>query len=283
MSTQHPTAPEPSQKRVGRTGWAIIVRFGLFTLALSLGLSFLVLPWLRLSWWMAFRRCVSIAAAISLWLSIKHYQGRTLRSYGFSNFGVGKRQFLFGLLLGLGALVFLLLVGVACGVYRFEVTLDHIRLWRTVIGFIPAVVLIGILEELVFRGILLQPLLDMSRPVAIIISSILYALVHVKTGLWTPSIWLELGGLFLLGVILALSYVLTNQLYLAVGLHAALAYGARVNKLIVKISDQSLTWLVGTSRLVNGLMSWMMLLGILGIVVWWARMTCRGGVRYEQS
>ncbi len=266
-----------------RTAWGAIVRFGLSTIVISLALSVLALPWFRLSWWMMFRRCVSIAAAISLWLSIKRHEGRTLRSYGFLDFKVGKRQFLFGLLLGLGALVFLLLVGVACGTYRFEVTLDHVRLWKTVIGFIPAVVLIGILEELVFRGILLQHLLRISRPGAVIMSSVLYALVHVKTGLWTTSIWLELGGLFLLGVVLALSYVLTNQLYLAVGLHAALAYGVRVNKLLVKISDQSSTWLVGTSRLVNGLMSWMMLLGILGIIVWWARMTCRGGVRYEQS
>ena len=88
---------------------------------------------------------------------------------------------------------------------------------------------------------------------------------------------LQLGGLFLLGEVLSLSYLRTGQLYLPMGLHAVLAYGVRVNKLLIEFTDLSLSWLVGTSRLVNGLASWVMLLGIGGIVFWRGRFSNEGG------
>jgi hypothetical protein len=88
--------------------------------------------------------------------------------------------------------------------------------------------------------------------------------------------WLELGGLFLLGNLLAFTFLWTRQLYLAVGLHAALAYAARVNKLVVSFPDQSIAWLVGTSRLINGIVSWVVLFALGGIIFWWVRASRRG-------
>jgi hypothetical protein len=90
---------------------------------------------------------------------------------------------------------------------------------------------------------------------------------------------MELAGLFFLGFVLAFSYLRTQQLYVAVGLHASLAYGARVNKLLVTVSDPSLAWLTGTSRLVNGLLGWAVLAGIGGIIARWARPPHEGGSR----
>jgi membrane protease YdiL (CAAX protease family) len=252
-------------------------------LLIGLALSLLIMPWVALSWWSIVRRCVSIAAALSLWLSIKRFERRSFRSYGLSVHGGGKRQFFFGLLLGLGTLGFMLGLGLVSGACRIDLTPDRLKLWRTVIGFIPAAVLVSFLEELVFRGFILQHLLACSKPLAVISSSTLYALVHLKTPTWTLATYLELGGLFLLGCVLALSYLRTRQLYLAIGLHAALAYGARVNKLLIEFLDPSISWLVGTSRLVNGLMSWVALLGVGGIVVWWARSSNGGGVHYGNA
>ena len=68
-------------------------------------------------------------------------------------------------------------------------------------------------------------------------------------------------------MVLALSYLRTKQLYFAVGLHAVLAYGARINKLLIQFSNPTLAWLVGTNRLVNGLEGWLALVG-LGLWVW---------------
>jgi len=171
-------------------------------------------------------------------------------------------------------------IGMATGASRIDVTPDRVRLWKTVLAFIPAAGLVSVLEELVFRGFILQHLLVFSRPAAISISSALYAIVHLKMTTFTLSTWLELGGLFLLGSVLALSYLVTNQLSLAIGLHAVLAYGARVNKLVIQFTDSSMAWFFGSSRLVNGLMSWLLLLGIGGFIVWWK---CHGaGRRCEQ-
>ena len=180
-------------------------------------------------------------------------------------------------MLGLGTLGLMLGIGLATGICTVDITPDHARLWRTVLGFIPAALIVGLLEELVFRGFLLQHLAVCSTSFAVIVSSALYAVIHIKATVFNSAIWLELGGLFLLGVVLAVSVLLTGQLYLAIGLHAALAYGARVNKLIIHFSDQSLSWLVGTSRLVNGLLGWAVLLGLGAIIIWWVKATNQGG------
>jgi len=224
-----------------------------------------------------FRRCVSIGAALSLWLFITKLERRPLRAYGLPPFREGKRHLRFGLLLGLGALAAMFGLGILSGVCSLAITPDASRLWRTTIGFLPIAFLVGILEELVFRGFILQHVATCSKMVAMATSSALYALVHVKTLLFDVSMWLELGGLFLLGTVLALSVLLTQQLYLAIGLHAALAYGARVNKLFVEFSNPSLSWLVGTNRLVNGLAGWTVLLVLGGIIVWWANRSPNAG------
>ena len=260
-------------------GW--VLRFGAWTFLISAALSVVALPWLDLSWWTVFRRCVSIGAAVSLWLCAR-LERRSLRSYGLSSVRAGKADLLFGLLLGLGTLGLMGALGLVSGAYRIDVTPDRLKLWRTVIGFLPAAALVGVLEELVFRGVILQHLLAFSKPVAVAASSALYAVVHLKTTTLTLATWLELGGLFLLGSVLALSYLVTHQLYLAIGLHSALAYGARVNKLVIGIPETPLSWLVGTSRLVNGLAGWLAVLGLGGIIVWWAR-RLHGGVCDEAT
>lgn len=258
--------------RARRSALWSVVRFGLCVFLLSLTASLLVSPWCDLPWWKVFRRCVSVGAAVGLWLCITKFEQRSVQSYGLSADGRGRSQLLLGILLGLVGLGVMLGMGMASGAYRIDVTPDRVRLWRTALGFLPAAAIVSVLEELVFRGFILQHLVAFSRPVAVALSSAAYAIVHLKTTpLFTLGTWLELGGLFLLGSVLALSYLVTNRLSLAIGLHAVLAYGARVNKLVIQFADPSMAWLFGTSRLVNGLMNWLLLLGIGGFIVWWAR------------
>ena len=264
-------------------GVASVVGFGLCVAILALLFSLIAKPWVDLSLWRVFRRCVSIASALSLWIFIRKLERRSFRSYGFAAPRAGKRQLLFGVLLGLGALVLLVGVWSALGAWRVKITPNLPKLWVTVVGFLPIAVLVGVLEELVFRGFILQHLLGGSRVFAVIASSALYAVVHLKAATLNLAVWLELGGLFLLGGLLALSYLLTRQLYLAVGLHAMLAYGARVNKLLIEFTNPSIAWLVGTSRLVNGVASWVILLGISGIMAWGVRGAHEGGVHHGNA
>ena len=124
----------------------------------------------------------------------------------------------------------------------------------------------------------MRHLIPYSKPVACIASSLLYALVHLKsTAEFGYLSWLELGGLFLLGSVLSITYLATQQLSLALGLHTIFAYAARVNKLILEFPHSSVYWLLGTGRMVNGLMSWVALLGIGVIVVSLTRSSQGGG------
>ena len=246
---------------------------------LSLLFSLLALPWVDLSWWRIFRRCVSIAAAITLWWRIKIAEHRSYRSYGLVSYREGKRHLRFGLLLGITTLAVMATVGLATHVCSVAISPDQSKLWRTAAGFLPVAGLVGLLEELVFRGYILRHLLVFSKPLAVIGSSAAYALVDLKSPEFSWMTGMELIGLFLLGVVLALSCLETGQLFLAVGLHASRAYGARVNKVFFVFHD-SANWLAGTSRLVNGVASWVALLAIAWIIAKWARGSARGGVQH---
>lgn len=275
----------PLQAREGSrwTGIRLLAQFGLCVLLLSGLLSLAIVPLVKLLWVQALRRCVSVAAVISLWLFIAQIQHRSLRSYGLSLDREGRRQVAVGLLLGCAALAIMLGIGLASGACRIDITPDTARLWCTVLGFLPAMLLVGLIEELVFRGFILQNLLAASRPFAMLVSSALYAVVHLKLTTLTLETWLELGGLFLLGGFLAACYVLTGRLSLAIGIHAVLAYGARVNKLFLQFTNPDLSWLVGTSRLINGLASWVALLVVGAMIVGWVKLSQQGGGRHERA
>ncbi|MBI2173574.1 MAG: CPBP family intramembrane metalloprotease [Candidatus Omnitrophica bacterium] len=247
------------------------MRFGILTFLISFILSLLGLLIVDLSWWRIFRRCVSISAALSLWYCIKHQERRTFRSFGLDFSAQGKQEFFFGLLLGLSGLAVMFFFGLSSDIYQIDVTENRQRLWRILTSFVPAALLVSVLEELVFRGMILQKLLPYSRSAAVLVSSVLYAAVHVKASLNEPLAWLELGGLTVLGVVLCISTLMTGRLTLAIGLHSILAYGARVNKLLISFPDPMFAWLVGTSRLTNGIINWVVLMVLGAIIVWWVR------------
>ena len=263
-------------------GLTHLVGFGLSVFLISAVLAFLAAPWVHLSWWPVFRRCVSISAAISLWLFMRKIERRSFQSYGFSVFREGKRQLVFGVLLVFSTLALMWGIGLASGAYRLEVTDDRMRLWVTLLGFLPAAALVSVLEELVFRGFILRHFIAHSKALAVIASSALYAIVHVKTSAVDGGLLRELIGLFLLGNVLSVRCLLTAQLYLSVGLHLAFAYGARINKLLIEFPHSSLAWLTGTSRLINGVATWVALAGVAGLMVWWVRSSPHRGGAHEQ-
>ena len=213
-------------------------------------------------WWNFFRRSASIAALTMLLTFMRHVDRRPVRSLGLGPWSDGRRQLLLGLGIGLLATILLGLVYLKVDVLHFYRHPNTIKVVSTLIGALPAMVLVAVLEELVFRGYVLQHLLPLSRVVAIGGSSIAYALVHLRTQLIWPSGAFELTGLFILGAVLALTVLWTKQLYIAIGLHASLAYAARVNKMVVAFAGSAPQWLVGTSRLVNGIAAWIVLLVI---------------------
>jgi membrane protease YdiL (CAAX protease family) len=243
-----------------------LVVFGLSIAASSWLISGIVRQWIQLPWWTVFRRCVSVAAALILWVFMRRIHGQSVRSLGLGTFRQGKRQLIQGALLGFGAVLLVGAVYLTTQICRVAIHPDAWRVARTLIGFAPAAGLVAVLEELIFRGYVLQQLLACSKWLALTGSSAAYALVHLRPNPVWPSSAFELTGLFILGWVLAHSVLHTRQLYLAIGLHASLAYCARVNKLLVEFTTPSLQWLCGTNRLVNGVVAWFVLI-VVGRIV----------------
>lgn len=247
-----------------------LVWFAVGIVVIGLLLSGVAKLWVDLSWWKVFRRCASIAAVVMLWLLLKVFR-QPLRSFGLSRWGQGRRQLTQGFLLGWGVVLAMLGLYLATGVCRIAVDPDRQHVWLTLLGFLPAAGLVAVLEEVVFRGYVLQHLLVFSRWLAVMASSAAYALVHMRPNPLWPKSAFELTGLFILGLVLSVSYLKTRQLYLAIGLHAGLAYWARVNKLVIQFPGPSLHWLVGSNQLVNGVVAWLALMGIGWIIARHAR------------
>ena len=240
-----------------------LLAFTASIILVGLALSAVAKIWVPLSWWVIFRRCVSIAASLSLVFFLWRVHHQSIRSLGLGSWrSIGKRQLIQGVLLGCGTIALMASLYLGSGICHIGIHPDTTRVWLTLIAFIPAAGLIGLLEELIFRGYILQQLLACSRWLAITGSSAAYAVVHLRAVPVWPQSGFDLIGLFLLGVVLAIGTLKTKPLYLAIGLHASLAYWARMNKLLVTFPEPALQWLVGTNRLVNGLIAWVVLLGL---------------------
>ena len=83
---------------------------------------------------------------------------------------------------------------------------------------LAAVVMAPIAEELLFRGLLHRGLRQrMRRPSALVLSSVLFAVVHVDVAASQP---LALVGLTFVGVVLALAHERTGSLLVPVVIHA---------------------------------------------------------------
>ena len=265
-SMEHPTVKTSCWTAYGR-----LLAFAAAILVVSTAFGAIAWPVCRmmkwdLSWWAVIRRCVSVASLVVLWMTLRFVHRRSFSSLGFGPWRTGKTQLVQGLAWGSSALVLIAIAYLLTGIWRIELYADRARMLRAVVGFLPAVGLVAVLEESIFRGYLLQQLHAYSTTVAVTLSSAAYALVHLRPPALRLDAWSELVGLFLLGVVLSIAYLRTRQLYLPVGLHAVLAYGAQVNKKLVVFADGVPSWLVGTSRLVNGVVTWLAL-AALGYVV----------------
>ncbi len=117
----------------------------------------------------------------------------------------------------LGGALAVMLVLMADRLILFTTTLHHARgsgfPWPELASvFLPAV----IHEELVFRGYPLQKLRTLSRPLAITVTSIVFAAMHgANDGLTVMA----LTNLLLAGVLLALAYERYERLWFPIGIH----------------------------------------------------------------
>jgi uncharacterized protein len=124
-------------------------------------------------------------------------------------------RFIIGLIVG--ALMIMLAVGAMVGLGVASIVRGHQFVFSS--STIVPVVVVPVLEELIFRGIIFRIIEEVwGTTMALIASAILFGLAHLlnenSTLLAASCITIELG------VLLALAYVATRSLWLPIGIHA---------------------------------------------------------------
>jgi membrane protease YdiL (CAAX protease family) len=140
----------------------------------------------------------------------------------------------------------------------------------TVLPISLLAMLIGFVEELVFRGLVLTELADnYSDGLAAILSSLIFAGLHL---IWdVPGTLPQLGGLWLMGVVLVLSRWLDNgSLGLAWGLHAGWVAGLAAIDIMQALKPTGMVplWLTGLKGQPLAGVAGVSLMGVMAIASW---------------
>jgi membrane protease YdiL (CAAX protease family) len=114
---------------------------------------------------------------------------------------------------GAGLLLAVLAVLAACGAYRLTGSGE----WSVLVKPAAEMVLVALVEEIVFRGVLFRILEEARGTVfAFVLSSLLFALAHLPNDAITP---LAIANTATAGAMFCAAYMATRRLWLAIGLH----------------------------------------------------------------
>ena len=151
---------------------------------------------------------------------------------------------------------------------------------------IGAAVLVALLEEAVFRGVVFGSLKKHTTlPVAVGITSGIYALVHFfeRTRhegevVWSSGLALlpkMMGGfgewdmiipgffsLTVAGIILAMAVRTTGNLYFSIGLHAGWIFWLKTYKFFTRPVGENHAWFWGSGKLIDGWIAFLVLVGV---------------------
>jgi membrane protease YdiL (CAAX protease family) len=196
-----------------------------------------------------------------------------------------------GLLLGFGSLAALAALSLFAGVRRLDTDHSSAAFMRHLFNTSLTATVVATLEELVFRGALFGALRKAHRwTTALVISSVLYALVHffeqpepLAQVNWASGLVLlpkmasgffdlhtVVPGFFnltLAGIILGLAYQRSGSLYFSIGLHAGWIFWVKSYAFLTNPTTVSNPWFWGSRKLIDG---WLALF-VLGVTLLLAR------------
>jgi membrane protease YdiL (CAAX protease family) len=268
--------------------------------AIALAVGTLRFPFPRI-----FDRTLMVTLFASLLLFARRLKLVALLRQGFNNLKSGVGQALAGLAAASAAIALLLTLALVAGV-----NIQASTIVSAALRYFPAAVVIGVVEEGFFRAFVLGGIEDDLGPfAALIVSSTLYALVHVMRSparfyltRFEPAAGAEnvaecvermthseigpsLLGLFLLGLVLGEAFILTRRAYLSVGLHIGFVVSAKTWRQAV--SGPVPRWLAGPGSvpLVAAPAAWATSAIMLIVLAFWLertpdssrkRIACRG-------
>jgi uncharacterized protein len=228
------------------------------------------------------------AALLGLWPLLRSCRMLHWRDLGLKIGSRSTAEVAFGFLLGFGSLACVALLAILLGGRSFNATHSSAQIMGHVFSAALAAIIVAILEELLFRGALFGILRKvLSWPVALVLSSAVYALAHFiqKADAPGPVNWLSglallpkmfQGGppflpmaltLFVAGAILALAYQQTGTLFFSMGLHAGWIFWLKTYGFLTINAPGASPSIWGTDKLIDGWLALPVLVCVF-CVVW---------------
>jgi membrane protease YdiL (CAAX protease family) len=235
-----------------------------------------------------FNRTLMIVAFAGLWPLLRALEIRSLAALGLPSRPGWWREVAWGWVLGVGSLA---VGGVALWGLGYRSFTGLPAGWgRVLLGAAVAGVVVGVVEELFFRGGILGGLRRATGQwTALWVSSAVYSVVHFlqpkgariaadavqwwsgveQLGLVLRYWWMQpglvvgFGTLLLAGMVLAASVVRTQAVYFAIGMHAGWVMALKTCAAVTEAAVPRRWW--GGGSLDNNLLIWPVLAGLF----WW--------------
>ncbi|MDE3067072.1 MAG: CPBP family intramembrane metalloprotease [Verrucomicrobiota bacterium] len=234
-------------------------------------------------------RSLLLAALAGLWPLLRALDARSWRDLGLVQPYGQSGKFFGGLLVGFLSLAAVAGTALACGDRLAAPNLTAHKIVGSVFSAVATAVVVAGLEEVLFRGGIFGGLRRVLYwPFALVISSLVYALVHFlrRADFAGPVAWNSglvllprmLAGfadlralvpafltLTLAGVLLGLAYQRSGNLYFSMGLHAGWIFWLKIYGALTVADAGAHAWFWGTSRLIDGWLAFLALACVLGL------------------
>jgi uncharacterized protein len=157
------------------------------------------------------------ALALAIYVAfVRLVERRPVRELALSGSG---RELAIGLLIGAGLYTACVLILMLLGIYRIE----GLNPWAFMLPALAMALSSGILEELLFRGVLFRIVEETCGSwISLAVSSLVFGLVHLVNPAGTV-----IGALFIsieAGLLLAAAYMVTRRLWMSIGFHIGWNY-----------------------------------------------------------
>lgn len=228
-------------------------------------------------------RSLLILALAGFWPLLRALGATSLREIGLVLPYGQSKKFLGGLLLGLLSLTVVAAITIGFGNRLF---VQHLTAHKIVGAFFSAIAtaaVVATLEEILFRGGIFGGLRKVTYwPIALVISSAIYALVHFLqpseiTGAihWNSGLILlpqmlrgfadfralvpSFFNLTLVGILLGLAYQRTGNLYFSIGLHAGWIFWLKTYGAFTVAVPRAAIWFWGSGKMIDGWLAFFIL------------------------
>ena len=194
-----------------------------------------------------------------------------------------------GLALGFITLAVVAGMAIACGNRVIIQTTTVYKVITLIFSAIGTAVIVAVIEEILFRGGVFGGLRKLFYwPFALLISSVIYALVHflhraelTGTVTWNSGLVLfpqmlcgfadfyalvpAFFSLTLAGILLGVAYQRTGNLYFSIGLHAGWIFWLKTYGAFSTSALHTATWFWGTNKLFDGWLAFIVLAAALAL------------------